>query len=303
MPYIYEKRALRRGEPLAIQVLHISLPDGSQLRSLLHYHDYTELLFGLEGVASVAIGSETYPLAAGDLIVIHNGTPHHVAAPRGDCSYTVVKFLPQILFAGEQSCAEYTYAFLLMENTADKTVHFPAARLADTDIASRFARLQEEFDRQCFGYELALRAEITAIVLHILRSWHSENPEYADALETGRQGDILRRAIPYIKAHYADLTEGAVAREAGVTPAYLSRVFRRGMHTTFSEFVGTVRLGEAERLLLTTDESITAIAEAVGFSTAAYFIAIFRKTHGESPARYRRLRREGTPLAGEGEKH
>lgn len=294
MSYFYEARATKNGVPLSVQVLHRRLPDGTSHKHPLHYHDYTELLFGLTGAARVLIGADTLPLTPGDMIVIHNGVPHNVIAESDEeCTYTVVKFLPQILFAGEQSYSEYAYAFLLMENTPGRRILFSAGSLQDTDIAERFARLEEEFFSQAFGYELALRAEVTAIVLFILRRWQKEDPARFAALDVGRQRQILRRAISYIKENYAVLTEGEVAAAVGVTPAYLSRVFRRGMHTTFSDFLGTVRLGEAERLLLTTDKSVTEIAETVGFSTAAYFISLFRKTHEETPARYRRRRRVG----------
>lgn len=291
MGYFYEARATQNGVPLSIQVLHRILPDSPPSKHPLHYHDYTELLFGLTGVATVLIGADTLPLGAGDMIIIHNGVPHNVISQES-CTYTVVKFLPQILFAGEQSYSEYAYAFLLMENTAGKRILFDAESLAGTDIAERFHRLEEEFSRQAFGYELALRAEVTAIVLLILRRWQAEDATRFAALDLGRRTEVLRRAIAYVKENYASLTEGEVARAAGVTPAYLSRVFRKGMRATFSDFLGRVRLGEAERLLLTTDESVTEIAEAVGFSTAAYFISLFRKAHGETPARYRRRRRE-----------
>lgn len=294
MGYFYEARATKNGVPLSIQVLHRRLPDGEPSHRPLHYHEYTELLFGLSGKAKVLIGADTYPLTPGDMIFIQQGTPHDVYA-EGDapCDYTVVKFLPQILFAGEQSYPEYAYAFLLMENTAGKRILFDAASLRASGIAERFSRLQEEFTGQAFGYELALRAEVTAIVLLILRRWQGEDPSRFAAIDLGRRQEILRRAMEYIKANYATLTEGEVAAAAGVTTAYLSRVFRRDMHTTFSDFLGRVRLGEAERLLLTTDRSVTEIATAVGFSTSAYFISLFRKAHGETPARYRRRRREG----------
>ena len=294
MPYLYEARATKNGVPLSVQVLRRRLPDGTSHKHPLHYHDYTELLFGLTGVASVLIGAEVFPLAPGDMIIIHNGVPHNVITPGGEeCTYTVVKFLPQILFAGEQSYSEYAYAFLLLENTPGRRILFPAETLRDTDIAERFHRLEEEFRGQAFGYELALRAEVTAIVLLILRRWQAEDPSRFAALDLGRQKEILRRAIACIKENYATLTESEVADATGVTPAYLSRVFRRGIHTTFSDFLGRVRLGEAERLLLTTDDSVTEIAEAVGFSTAAYFISLFRKAHGETPSRYRKRHREG----------
>ena len=207
MSYFYEARATKNGVPLSVQVLHRRLPDGISHKHPLHYHDYTELLFGLTGAASVLIGADTLPLTPGDMIIIHNGVPHNVIAEGDeDCTYTVVKFLPQILFAGEQSYSEYAYAFLLMENTPGRRILFSAGSLQNTDIAERFARLEEEFFAQAFGYELALRAEVTAIVLFILRRWQKEDPARFAAYdqmisETFEFDGLVGMSIDYVMAH------------------------------------------------------------------------------------------------------
>ena len=53
-------------------------------------------------------------------------------------------------------------------------------------------------------------------------------------------------------------------------------------------YVNGVKIREAERMLIATDMSITAIGECVGFSTTAYFIAIFKAANGTTPVQYRR---------------
>jgi YesN/AraC family two-component response regulator len=50
--------------------------------------------------------------------------------------------------------------------------------------------------------------------------------------------------------------------------------------------------------LIETDLPIPKIAEAVGYSTACYFIQVFRKEHGTTPARYRRSLLAGDRAAG-----
>jgi AraC-like DNA-binding protein len=64
------------------------------------------------------------------------------------------------------------------------------------------------------------------------------------------------------------------------------------MKISFSNYVTHVRLKESERLLLISDENVTDIAQAVGFSTSAYFIAKFREHYGITPYRYRFVWRE-----------
>jgi LacI family transcriptional regulator len=76
-------------------------------------------------------------------------------------------------------------------------------------------------------------------------------------------------------------------------------ISRRNLETRFRKLVGRtphgelqrIRLQRAVRFLAETDLSIPKIAEAVGYTTPSYFIQVFRKEHGTTPARYRRQMR------------
>lgn len=59
-----------------------------------------------------------------------------------------------------------------------------------------------------------------------------------------------------------------------------------GMSTT--EFIRKIKMDEACRLLETTSESISDIAESIGISDVNYFIRVFRKQVGTSPLKYRK---------------
>lgn len=55
-----------------------------------------------------------------------------------------------------------------------------------------------------------------------------------------------------------------------------------------SQFVNQVRLAEAARLLMSTDETVAKIMEQVGFLTRSNFYREFRKVYGEAPASFRK---------------
>jgi AraC-like DNA-binding protein/mannose-6-phosphate isomerase-like protein (cupin superfamily) len=282
---IFEERAKRNGVSLPIQCIHMSqIQCKGPVRH--HYHDYTELLFGTSGCVSVYIGSKHYFLREGDMAIVHTHEPHDVKGTGTESHYTVVKFLPQVLLAGEQTYQEYGYALALMENTKSRQAFFSKEELVGSDIKDLFTHIMDEWNAQAFGHELSLRADVTRIFLHILRKWHQNN--MMPAIEQGgEQYRMMQTAVAYIASNYTDLTEDDVAAACGMSRSYFSRTFSRAMQIGFSAYVTGVRLREAERLLLTTDQSVTEIAEAVGFSTISYFISKFRAIHGVTPARYR----------------
>ncbi len=289
MPY-YEKRFMRDGVPVPIQCIRME-QNAIREKIDMHYHDYTELLFGVSGTANVYVGNSQYLLSAGDMVIVHNHELHDVNGTGAPCEYLVIKFLPSILITAEQTYSEYSYALCLMQNTDKRSNFFHAAELAETPIPMLCHHATDEWYGKRFGYELSLRADVTSIFLHILRKWHEENMGNGIMPVTRYQGELIRKAISYIESNYADMTEDGAAEALAVSSSYLSRIFKRGMGKSFSSYVMSVRLGNAQRMLISTDMSITEIGECVGFSTPAYFIATFRSEYGTTPNKYRKLLR------------
>lgn len=286
---IYEGRAKRNGVPIPVQ--YIQMKQTAARKPSLHYHEYIELLCGVEGTATVYIGSSRLELNEGSMILIYNDEPHDVISKSKECIYHVLKFLPQILLSGEQTYSEYSYVLTLMEHTRSHRRYFSSEELSKTELPSLFGHLKEEWTNQEFGYELSLRADVTRIFLHILRRWREENTSLTETPLPFGQRELIQKALSYIHTNYADLTEESVAAACGVTAPYFSRAFKKAMRITFSAYVCDIRLREAERLLLTSDKSVTEIAQAVGFSTSAYFIARFHAARGNTPHQYRMLYR------------
>ncbi|MBE3589295.1 MAG: methylphosphotriester-DNA--protein-cysteine methyltransferase family protein [Firmicutes bacterium] len=75
-----------------------------------------------------------------------------------------------------------------------------------------------------------------------------------------------------------------------ISPHHLHRVFKRVIGDSPAEFVRTLRLQEAARLLVHTDATVTDIAAALGFPTAAHFTTVFKKRYGMTPSAYREWR-------------
>ena len=57
---------------------------------------------------------------------------------------------------------------------------------------------------------------------------------------------------------------------------------------TYSAYVQQFRLDKAEKLLISSTDSIESIAEAVGYHNKGYFYKIFQEKYGVTPSRYRK---------------
>lgn len=77
------------------------------------------------------------------------------------------------------------------------------------------------------------------------------------------------------------LTEAA--RVAHVSPAHLSRLFRKSLGLGFAEYVNRLRARAAWDLLRRTDKPVAEVAMECGFSSLAQFYRVFRRLHGRTP--------------------
>lgn len=284
----YENRARIDGVPVPIQCIRMTPTLREETK--FHYHDYTELLYGISGSATVRAGGESYTLTKGDLVVIPNHEPHDVTLPGENPEYIVIKFLPSVLLTPEETYSEYRYALMLLQNTARRQSFFSAEELADTNVDALIRHAMHEWDMRRMGFELSLRADTLNIFVNVLRKWYCDG-DIEQLSVTRYQSELIQKAIDHIERHYFETTQQSTAEALGVSTSYLSRVFMKGMQRSFSSYVNEVKLREARRMLISTDKSITEIGEITGFSTSAYFIANFKAIYKLTPNSYRKLYR------------
>ena len=92
----------------------------------------------------------------------------------------------------------------------------------------------------------------------------------------------------YIDENFSDeINLDILCSKFSISKSHLSRQFKASTGFGINEYVSLVRIKNAEKLLLTTDYSITKIAELCGFNDSSYFSAVFKKLKGISPLKLR----------------
>ncbi|KIL39127.1 hypothetical protein SD70_22115 [Gordoniibacillus kamchatkensis] len=98
----------------------------------------------------------------------------------------------------------------------------------------------------------------------------------------------IQKLILYIKSNYAiDLSLKQAAEMVNVSEGYLSHLFKKELHKSFTEYVNQIRVDKAAELLHETNWPHYKIAEQVGYENINYFGRVFKKLKGMSPKQYR----------------
>lgn len=97
------------------------------------------------------------------------------------------------------------------------------------------------------------------------------------------------RAVNYIICHInSRILLNEVAENLKLSPAYLSRLFRKETGETFSEYINKLKIEEASALLLYTEYSDLEISNMLAYSSQSHFIKVFRKYTGMTPKKYKK---------------
>lgn len=104
------------------------------------------------------------------------------------------------------------------------------------------------------------------------------------------RGSILvERVKAFVGGHLdGDLSLDRVSEVVGLSPSYLSSVFKETAGESYVAYVTGARVARAERLLVEGEASVLEIGRFVGFNSPAYFIKQFKARYGATPTGYRR---------------
>ena len=105
---------------------------------------------------------------------------------------------------------------------------------------------------------------------------------------TSKATKKLDIVIQYIHKNYQDnISNSMLATLVSYHPYYLNRLMLSTKGVTLHQYIINYRLIVAEKLLLTTDESISTIALKTGFSNITCFTTNFKKKNHITPSEFR----------------
>jgi AraC family transcriptional activator FtrA len=213
------------------------------------------------GARVVAICSAAFVLAAAGLLDGRRATTHWHYAEKLRTRYPLVRVEPNVLYVDEGD------------------VLTSAGSAAGIDLCLHVVRSD-------YGAEIANR-----VARRLVMPPHRDGgqAQYVAEPVTARPSGGLARALDWALGRLdRPLALDDLAREANMSVRTLARRFVQETGCTPHRWITHQRLLAAQRRLETGDESIDAVAAAVGFETAMTLRHHFRRTFGTTPTAYRR---------------
>ncbi len=272
-------------------VVHYDHSNLNDIYVNLHLHEYIEIIYCDSGNFSTNINGKFYDFAAGDMVVI-NSMESHAMTRKGkeQGGYICLRFMPELLYTTSVASFDMKYVMPFILNNSKHQRVFRREEIKDTFIPELIKDAFVEYENKNVGFELALRANISKIFLWIIRYWHETNSDIANNETTDSEMmEKIGRVCEYVNTNYNDdIKASEMAELINLSYSYFSRVFKKYMKKSFSEYLSYVRIIHAEEILASTDKSVTEVAMECGFSATSYFIRQFKEQKGISPKQYRK---------------
>ncbi len=240
----------------------------------LHMHPYYELVIYLRGDIRYIVGDRMVTPSPGDILLCRPGALHTANLLRASVYDRVVLYFPAVSALPGWDPAllptiEDTFCFTLRESES-------RTRLLSllNELEAALARAGADTPTVCYG-----------LLLQLLLLLHREMIP-ADAAE--HLPETIRQIKDYIDESYTTL--GGVEEIAAhffYSREYLSRLFRRTLNTTVSDYLLDKKLTHSKKLL-EQGASVTDACFSSGFHNMSSFIRNFRDYAGVLPSIYRK---------------
>ena len=263
-------------EKIPIYAEHPTVPFNTFLTETLdtvqHSHQFIEIFYVVNGKIRHRINGVESTLSVGDLYLIFPNTPHCFIREH-DCTHR--DFIINISLA---KCAfDYINADFFKNLERNKFAH---CKITTEDILFLERNIKNYFEELDILKRKNFERVLVSTIFGLVYLYTNKNTQIdnfrAQCEEAVSNAFIRKDALEIIR------------NELGYNKYYLCRKFKETFGITLLDYVNELKLNHAAYLLKTTHYTLVEICEQIGIESMPYFIKIFTKKYGITPAKYRK---------------
>lgn len=254
-----------------------------------HWHSYGEIILVGPGDRHIfMVNQNTYDLVSGDFVLVWPREMHEVVDTNLE-EALIIQFsnaFMNSLFDLQRIMHFYRNLHVLCVNNHRQLV---------LQLQEIVHKMRDIFFSDSSDKELRCCMLLMEFMLTLDEHKNEFAPEINSLDNNGYNEDIMRRMISvtdYIKNNLTadDLSQATMAKMAGISKDYFSRLFKTVTDTNYSKWLNMIRMEKATELLSLDNRPLTEVAMLAGFQSIPSFNRVFRAEKGMSPGEYRSLR-------------
>ena len=287
-PIVYQDRPGRRVldlRPCGVDCIPaLGLSDFHMIHPGTDYHIHpkdVEICLCIRGNLAFETTEHTFPFLPGSIFVSTEHEPHRMRHnPKGLLVYRVLFRVPKTgkrilgLSKGE---TEWVTRSLL---------HLPRRLFKSTDrIRNAFESLFDIYDKERLAASRSVKLKTCTLDLLI-------GVIEAARLLPAKAPDMISRIMKTMREHpERDYPLGRLCAESSISKSGFSEIFKRASGLPPHAYLLSCRIAKAQRMLLSENRSIKAIANILRFGSTQHFSTVFKRIVGTPPAAFQKKQR------------
>ena len=203
-----------------------------------HFHSEWELIWVLENPLSVTCGQKHYLVEPGQLILFNPGEPHEFRKTGAGCTFLCLQISEQILQISSRLHVDacFPQEYLTTEETN-------ALKQQLADLMRVYLQENTQYTLYCIG-------QCCMIFYLLLNRMPSHELTAEETININKRNARLERLIKFVDENYMHkIRLSDFAESEGCSLSYLSHFIKETMNQTFQEYVASVRVGCACKLI------------------------------------------------------
>ena len=256
---------------------------------VLHFHNYLEIGYCLFGDGTMQFADETKDYHKGNITIIPKNFPHTTNSIPGTKSHweylfiDVDNFLKKVMSDKSLDCQK------MIDDINRGVFYFNEEEYPE--LASNIKEIMNIIRKQNDFHMDEAEGILKAVLIKIARenSLKNENTylEIPKELDN-KSSSIIFNVLDYINEHYReDIKINDVASACFISETHLRRIFNSHMRIGLLEYLNLVRVHKACEMLRKSDDNVSSIASACGFSSLTTFNRNFIKYINMTPLNWR----------------
>ena len=235
----------------------------------LHWHDFFEIEIITDGCGKQILNGAEYELKRGCAYLL-SPTDYHSVKPDPKIKLYNIMFHERLL-------SEEFLQTITEENT-NRIFYFNESEL--TEILELCDIIEKEFKKdQKYKMEF-LRNLLDCFLITFLRNT-------TPSVKLQNKSSHIQKALLFMQLHFKDNPSlKKTAEFVNLNPNYFSDMFKKYVGTNYNEYLTSLKLSYAKKLLSSKCFTATEVCFASGFTSLSNFMKVFKENTGTSPAMY-----------------
>lgn len=259
--------------------VYSSVQSGREELVIIHYHSAVEIMRVLDGTVSVLFNDVYKECKKGDIVFFPPSVMHGVKALDEKASIKGVTFEHSVLGRLDETRTN--------EELLRSGAHLQQVMSEGQKGYRELSECLDCFDKAYGDYSLAGKLKMKGALIGMMGVIVDEFR--LETLKHDKNAIRLALALDYVRLHYTEkISVNELSEIVHVCDDRVIRLFKEVTGRTPVEYIMSLRIEHALKLLGSTDMSIAEIADESGFGSDTYMTRTFRQRLNLTPGEYRR---------------